>query len=167
MENKIPIPTDNIFKFYAFFGLLIFIFSAGSIIYVTRSTNELVFQAVIELETAKQISNPSAADTAKINLLERRLKVAASDRTFYTIACGVIGGFGSLLIYYGFTKWHKEVQPIQDEIMQLQLKKLRHEVEQLRQTIPPAEKQPQAATSEMKQKGIIAPHKQATHPPIP
>jgi hypothetical protein len=27
MENKIPIPTDNIFKFYALFGLLLCIFS--------------------------------------------------------------------------------------------------------------------------------------------
>ena len=29
MESKIPLPTDNIYKFYALFGLLLFIFAFG------------------------------------------------------------------------------------------------------------------------------------------
>lgn len=30
MENKIPLPTDNIYKFYALFGLLLLVFTIGA-----------------------------------------------------------------------------------------------------------------------------------------
>jgi len=132
MENQIPIPTDNIFKFYALFGLLLFVFSAGSIIYVTRSTNELAFQAAIEVETIRQNPNSSAVDKAKMQILEKRLKIAATDKNFYVITIGVFFGVSIILMYYGFRTWHKYVQPVQDEMAQLQLEKLRHEVGQLK-----------------------------------
>ena len=44
MEDKIPIPTDNIYKFYALFGLVLFIFCAGSFIFVQEKTNDLLVQ---------------------------------------------------------------------------------------------------------------------------
>jgi hypothetical protein len=134
MENKIPIPTDNIYKFYALFGLLIFIFSAGSLIYINRTTNDLAFQDILELDAVKQIPNPSPIDTAKKELLERRLTVAVSDRKSLSSAVGVLAAMGVILMYYGFKKWHQDIQPIQDEITKLQLEKLRHEVRQLKHT---------------------------------
>lgn len=132
MENKIPIPTDNIFKFYALFGLLLFIFSVGSIVYVNRATNELVFQAAIELEVIRQIPNPSLVDVTKTHVLEKRLEIAASDKKTFIVGSGIIAGISVILMFYGFGKWHKDVQPIQDEIVKLQLEKLRHEVRQLK-----------------------------------
>lgn len=136
MENKIPIPTDNIFKFYALFGLLLFVFTAGSIIYVVNSFNELAFQAAIEVAAIKQIPNPSPVDTAKMQILEKRLELAASDKNFYTLATGGIFGISIMLMIYGFMKWHKDVQPVQDEMARLQLEKLRHEIKQLQHEIP-------------------------------
>ena len=132
MENKIPIPTDNIFKFYAFFGLLLFIFSAGSIMYVVHSTNELAFQAIVEIETIKQIPNPSPVDLAKKQVLEKRLEIGVADKKFYLRVIGVFTAVSIGLMIYGFKKWHKDVQPVQDEITRLQLEKLRHEVGQLK-----------------------------------
>lgn len=142
MENKIPIPTDNIFKFYALFGLLLFIFSASSIIYVTRSANELVFQSVVEVEAIKQIQNPSPVDKAKLQILEKRLEISASDKIFYIKGIGAITGISVVLMIWGFTKWHRDVQPIQDEMAQLQLEKLRHEVKQLKHHNSSADKSP-------------------------
>src|SRR6185503_16872159 len=131
MESKIPIPTDNIFKFYALFGLLLFIFSIGSSLYVIRSTNELVFQTVIESESIRQIDNPSTVDQTKKLLLDKRLEIARADKDFLTKSLGALGGVALALMGYGFWKWHTCVQPIQDELLQLQVKKLRHEVGQL------------------------------------
>ena len=142
MENKIPIPTDNIFKFYALFGLLLFIFTASSIIYVTRSANELVFQSVVEVEAIKQIQNPSPVDKAKLQILEKRLEISASDKIFYIKGIGAITGISVVLMIWGFTKWHRDVQPIQDEMAQLQLEKLRHEVKQLKHHNSSADKSP-------------------------
>ena len=117
MENKIPIPTDNIFKFYALFGLLLFVFSAGAIIYVTRTTNDLVFQTRVDVESIKQITTPSEVDLAKKTMLEKRLEVALADRNFFVIAIGVIAGIGTILMFYGFRTWHRDVQPVQDEML--------------------------------------------------
>jgi len=132
MENKIPLPTDNIFKFYALFGLLLFVFSASAMIYVERSNNELGFQAMVEIETIKQIPNPSPVDKAKMQALEKRLEIAVADKKFYFNAIGVIFAGSIFLMGYGFRKWHKDVQPVQDEIVKLQLEKLRHEIKQLK-----------------------------------
>lgn len=132
MENKIPVPTDNIFKFYALFGLMLFIFGAGSIIFVNHSTNELVFQSSIELGGLRQIQNLSPTDAAKKQVLEKRLEIASSDRKFFTWALGVLLSVGTILMYCGFRAWHTKVQPVQDEMMRLQLEKLRYEVRLLK-----------------------------------
>ncbi|MGD0015951.1 MAG: hypothetical protein ABSC38_00280 [Verrucomicrobiia bacterium] len=142
MESRIPLPTDNIYKFYAFFGLLLFVFSTGSYIYIVHSTNELVLQTVVEIESIKQVANPLPADAAKKLVLEKRRELAVSDRKFFEIALVVIIVGSVFLMIYGFGKWHKEVQPIQDEMAQLQLKKLRHEVNQLTGKQPSSTKTP-------------------------
>jgi hypothetical protein len=40
----------------------------------------------------------------------------------------VIIAAGCFMVWYGFKKWHTEVQPVQDEIARLSLLKLRREV---------------------------------------
>jgi hypothetical protein len=150
MESRIPLPTDNIFKFYALFGLLLFIFCSSSIIYVEHSTNELVFQSVIELESVKQIANPSPVDTAKKLVLEKRIEIALSDRKSSVGAIGVFLAISIASMVFGFVKWHREVQPIQDKIAKLQLEKLQYEVDQLRKPMASSvvEEAPEKESSE-------------------
>ena len=136
MENKIPIPTDNIYKFYALFGLVLFIFGIGSIIYIQSSTNEIGFQASIEIAAINQIEKPSNVDSVKRSFLQRRIDVALQDRIFFNWSTGIIIGAALVLMIYGFRKWHKEIQPMQDKILELQLKKLQHEVHLLKPHVP-------------------------------
>lgn len=131
MENKIPLPTDCIYKFYALFGLLIFIFCIGSVLYLTRSTNELLFTSIIESEALKVIEKPTSAEIAKLQGTEKRVEIALADKKFFLGALGVIAAGGIFSMMYGFIKWHREIQPIQDEMALLQLAKLRHEVQGL------------------------------------
>jgi len=42
MESKIPLPTDNIYKFYALFGLLLFITSGLTVVWNSNTTNETI-----------------------------------------------------------------------------------------------------------------------------
>lgn len=143
MENKIPLPTDNIYKFYALFGLLLFIFSAGSLIYVEQTANEFIFQEHAAYVAIQQIANPSAEDLAKKKDLETRLNLMLSDRKFFNVALEFFCAASIFLGSYGFRKWHKEIQPVQDEIAQLQLRKLRIEVGQLEKS---SESKPPPAT---------------------
>lgn len=132
MESKIPLPTDSIYKFYALFGLLLFISSMASALYVSRSTNELLFVSAIEYETLAAIKNPAPVEIAKKNGINKRVEIALTDRKFLIYLIGVIAGGAIIFMIYGFRKWHRIIQPIQDEISRLQLEKLKFEIQDLR-----------------------------------
>lgn len=134
--DKIPLPTDNIYKFYALFGLLLFIFSIGASIALTKNTNDTVYKLYVELESLRI---PTIEEMAAYKdgvhptfvrkaLLEKLIEVAKKDRTTIEILLTAVTVIGGLGVLYGFRKWHKEIQPIQDEMLQLQVEKLRREV---------------------------------------
>jgi len=135
MQNNIPVPTDNIFKFYALFGLLLFVFSCGSFLYVNQATNDALVGGIIELETLKQIEKPSHVESTKIAVLGKKIEITKTNEDFYLKAIGVLAGLAMMAMGYGFFKWHTEVQPVLDnsakiqfEISKLQLEKLRREL---------------------------------------
>ena len=136
MESRIPVPTDNIYKFYALFGLLLAVFSIGGIIYVNKATNELIFSTAVEYDELKQIQQPNGAQAAKFTWLQRELEIARGDKEAFiaTLSFFFVGAL--LLIGYGFWKWHRYLQPMQDELLQLQIKKLRRELSDGRRTTP-------------------------------
>lgn len=128
MESRVPLPTDNIYKFYALFGLLLFIFGIGAIIALQRSTNDFLYRSALDLESVKAIAQPTPPDIAKRELLSKLITVAKSDKDFLGNCLAAITAAGFWLAFYGFYKWHKNIQPIQDEMLELQLEKLRREV---------------------------------------
>ncbi len=130
MESRIPLPTDNIYKFYALFGLLFLVFGLGAIIYVNQSTNNLVYEVIVEYHRLKNIPEEvrSTTEEATFQVLDRKLDVAVRNKLFYSSAIGVIIVFGIFMIWYGFKAWHTVIQPMQDEIARLNIKKLKQEV---------------------------------------
>ncbi len=133
MHSRVPLPTDNIFKFYALFGLLISIFCLSSIIFVNKTTNELVFKTIVEQEALNVIIQPTATQQAKIIVLKRKLEIALSDKLLFQILAGIFLFVGGYMTYYGFRKWHTEIQPLQDEITRLSIQKLKKD---LRHNLP-------------------------------
>ncbi|VWX60064.1 conserved hypothetical protein [Burkholderiales bacterium 8X] len=132
--DKLPLPTDNIYKFYALFGLLLFIFAAGATVALQRGTNDSVYKLYVELESIRATSaNPTAATEKKGEpsireaLLERLIEVAKEDKKTLSTYLSVLIAFSILLALAGFYKWHTQIQPIQDEMLRLQLAKLRRE----------------------------------------
>lgn len=149
MESKIPVPTDNIFKFYALFGLLLFVFAFGSVLFVNRTSNELIYAVVPELEGLKQIAKPTPVDAAKIALLQKKLEINKADKDAEIKLLGGLGGVAFLMMLIGFWNWHSKIQPVIDEtakvqleIAKLQLEKLRRELAPPAATPPVAEKVP-------------------------
>ena len=128
MLNRVPLPTDNIFKFYALFGLLLVLFGIGATLYVSKSTNDLIFEVAVEYETLKANPVRSVSEEARFEILQKKLEVSRKDKTFFNIRLGVVVGIGICMMLYGFRKWHTEIQPIQDEMARLNLKKLKKEV---------------------------------------
>ncbi|WP_287879398.1 hypothetical protein [Aquitalea sp.] len=128
MNLKPPFPTDNIYKFYALFGLALFITSILSILYITNVTNEIVFQNAVEYEKIKNDPHPNAVDLIKKKVIERKVEIAKSDKDFESRAVGVLAGVAVLLMLYGFHRWHTVIQPKQDELLELQIKKAKLEL---------------------------------------
>lgn len=126
--DKLPVPTDNIYKFYALFGLLLFIFGVGATIALQRSTNDFMYRSTIDLETVKTIAQPSPPDVAKRQLLEKLMEVAQSDKDSLGYGLTGITTLGFWIGVFGFARWHQKIQPLQDEMLQLQVEKLRREV---------------------------------------
>ena len=123
VENKIPLPTDNIYKFYALFGLLLMVTAIAAIIYTYQTTNALVFNNTITLEELKLKEFPSAVDTKKQAILQRQIDIAIKDRDFFNAALGVFLAIAIWAMWYGFRTWHTVIQPKQDRLLDLQIQK--------------------------------------------
>ena len=132
MQDKLSIPTDNIYKFYALFGLVLFIFSASGVLYVNKITNELLFSTIVEKETIEVIEHKNAVDEAKLKMIEKRQEIAISDKKFFFSCFNVLVVIATSLSIYGFWIWQRVLQPIQDETAKLQLEKLRIEVDNMK-----------------------------------
>ncbi len=145
MENKIPLPTDNIFKFYALFGLVLFIFSAAAVIFVTNSANAVSMSTIPQIYELQQIDKPSLADAAKLAVLKKTLEIALSDRKFFLNAIGAVAGLSMLVMGYGFIKWHTAVQPVLDETAKVQLELVKLQLEKLRKKMESKPVAPPAA----------------------
>ena len=111
-------------------------FSIGATLYSNKAANELAFTALVEIETLKQDPVPSPSVRMRPAALERQLEVSQSNRKFCLLSLSILTSLSAAGIYYGFRKWHIEVQPVIDEsariqleIAKLQLKKLRAEAE--------------------------------------
>jgi hypothetical protein len=131
MESKIPLPTDNIYKFYALFGLLLFITAVVGVVVVNTSAAEKIHLLVKEYQeiggdAASKESNPLA------KIIEKRLDVTVKNKEFFYQALGVLIAFAMYLMFYGFVQWHKKIQPRQDELLDLQIERLRLEVARLK-----------------------------------
>ena len=128
VQNRVPLPTDNIYKFYALFGLILFIFSFSSVIYLNKTTNELVFKTVVSVEALESTEKRSPVQEAELVIFKRQQEIALSDKNFFLYLIGFLAGFSVLLMYFGFHHWHTKIQPLQDELTELTVKKLKRDL---------------------------------------
>jgi len=61
------------------------------------------------------------------------MEVAKSDRVTFKWGTAAIIGLGFNMMIFGFVVWHRKIQPMQDEVTDLQIRKLRRELALLEQ----------------------------------
>lgn len=121
--SKIPLPTDNIYKFYALFGLLLFISSLAAYLYLHKTTNELIFETAVLVEELETKEKPSAADLKRKEMAEKRVSIAVKDRNSFNTCLAYLAYLASAVTLFGFATWHYKVQPLQDKLLNLQIQK--------------------------------------------
>lgn len=132
MNSKIPLPTDNIYKFYALFGLVLLISSFVLFFQTYTTFQERFFERYIALESLTNKKKLSANDLANKEVLETKSKIDESDKSAYLGFIGIFIAFSLFLIAYGFRKWHVKIQPQQDLVIQKQIEKLTLEIKALK-----------------------------------
>lgn len=128
MQPTVPVPTDNIYKFACLFGLALVIAAIFSYVAVYASSLDRKVkyaEAVIMLE-AKQ--DRSKVETDLLALNQRLLKITKSNEgaAFGVVAFVLLSGVA--LAMFGSMRWFGHVQKRDDQIAQLQLRKLAAEV---------------------------------------
>lgn len=150
MYDKVPVPTDNIYKFYALFSIVLLTFGMWMYAKTHVEINSWIFKNYSEIEELKAVNERTKGQQGKLDALERELYVLDQDRgiiNLFVLISVVVSTFG---LGYEFKKWYKEIQPIADatakaqlELLQLQVEKLRLEnnvlAESIKRDNPPKE----------------------------
>lgn len=128
MEGKVPLPTDNIYKFYALFGLTLFITTIAAFLYLHKTTNELLFDAIVVSEELSSKETPSPTDLKRKEVLEKKIEIAVADKKAFNTALEIIAAFSLVAMFIGFSQWHIVIQPKQDRLLDLQIEKAEREL---------------------------------------
>lgn len=128
MTDRLPIPTDNIYKFYALFGMVVLLTSA--IMFFVRhehyrSTSFDNYMQIADLENKEEIS---ARDKLEIESLVKMRETLKKDKDFELEVYTYAFSMGMFLSIVGFYFWHTKVQPRQDALIDLEIKRLRNEL---------------------------------------
>lgn len=135
MENKIPLPTDNIYKFYALFGLVIFISCSITAVSVHNSHKEIRYRNYLDFETLNMKMNKTAGDKAILEIMVAKEKLDREDRDF-CVRLLLYGAFFAIcLMVVGFYHWHTKIQREVDKLQRLQIIKLERDVEKTEKEI--------------------------------
>lgn len=132
MQSKVPLPTDNIYKFYALFGLLLliasfYLFMSNYNDHRTRQHNRLI--EISKLEAIGSLSKEQASLKELLNVQE---KIDQENRKYYSKWISFFIALSIILIGYGFLMWQFIVQPKQDKLLELNTEKLEIELKILK-----------------------------------
>ncbi|SUC62927.1 hypothetical protein [Pseudomonas aeruginosa] len=96
MENKIPLPTDSLYKFVALFSMTILIGAFYLTFYAGESSNAVVYENWSELASLQSLEKPNAEQAARKEMLERKIEIAVENRKTLVKLAAFLAGVGTL-----------------------------------------------------------------------
>lgn len=141
MRTNLSIPTDNLHRFKAVFGLMLIALSLLLLFWSFEQNiahNLKYGLAVKKLESELLEVKPeeySSADHYKFIRMELNDKIK---KAYYDVfgwqsqISTILFLVGFYYVTSGFYKWRKYIQPLQDEMLKLEVEKLRLECENLK-----------------------------------
>lgn len=131
MQPSVPIPTDNIYKFACLFGLTLIVSAIFSFVasYSSSLDRKVRYMEIVIPLEAKTEKSKTEEDLLAMN--RKLISVTKENEQAATVAISAVLVAGLLLSLYGATKWHQIVQKRDDQLAELQLRKLAAEVARL------------------------------------
>lgn len=124
MQN-LNLPTDNIFKFYALFGLMLIITSAFAFVNLINDTSSKNHELAIKVMEIEAKSNKSELENVLVDFYKQQGNTAVKNLDYYLKWVTYSMLIGIVLSIYGTFVWHFKVQRVDDEIRELQKELLR------------------------------------------
>ena len=136
MNPNIPLPTDNIFKFYAMFGLVIMLTTSIMIFVRNEEYNQRAFDRYTPMKLLEANENLEDHQTLELYLHEKKSEIDKSNKNF-ELSLYIFLFFlpGMISTIYGFYMWHTKIQPKQNMLIDLQLEKLEAEIKAAKRDI--------------------------------
>lgn len=128
MNSKLAIPTDNIYKFEAIFGLALLITSLLALNFSLGNHVDKLFDASIQMESIKEAAKRMNLESAYVDTLTAALLLSVTG-SFLGCLVGVICSI------YGFHNWKTIVQSVDDEVKKLEKEKLDIEIKILKEEL--------------------------------
>ncbi|WP_417442093.1 hypothetical protein [Idiomarina sp.] len=125
MQSTLSVPTDNIYKFYALFGLIIMVTTAVMFAVRHQHYNRLAFERHIPIKTLETKGPLTREEQLRLSLLQDKAEIASADKNLELgvyFFCFFV--FGFVFTTYGFIGWHTKIQPREDKFLDLQIEKL-------------------------------------------
>lgn len=135
MENKIPLPTDSLYKFVALFSISLVIGAFYLTIYASTSTNDVVYEHWSELSVLQGTEKLTSEQSARKQMLERKIEIAVENRKTYVWLAAIIVVIGTIGVYVGFGLWIRHHQAVADQMAKNQLELSRLQLLALRQEL--------------------------------
>ncbi|HCE4573022.1 hypothetical protein [Vibrio parahaemolyticus] len=135
MQSRISIPTDNIYKFYATFGLVLLISTMALFVFVYSTFQANSHARYVELKVLASMSELTPEQSARKDILEAKEVIDTSDKKTYMDVIAFLLASSLFLLAFGFNRWHKKIQPLQDEILLKQKEKTELEIKLLNKQI--------------------------------
>ena len=131
MQPSVPIPTDNIYKFACLFGLALIVSAIFSFVasYSSSLDRKVRYMEIVISLEAKTEKSKTEEDLLAMN--RKLISVTKENEQAATVAISAVLVAGLLLSLYGATRWHQIVQKRDDQLAELQLRKLAAEVARL------------------------------------
>ncbi|MDC5852240.1 hypothetical protein OPW32_23890 [Vibrio europaeus] len=125
MNSSLNIPTDNPYKLMAILGTVLFIFSVYLLVSQSTNSNEKILTSLQIIANLKSdLSMPEPKKAQLIAIEERRIELAVEIKNFNPYGCAILSVAAIFLSGFGFTKWLKEIYPIEEAMRKEQLRSL-------------------------------------------
>lgn len=136
MDSRISIPTDNIYKFYALFGLAFCVAALTMFVLAYNSHFESTTELSMQLAKLDTLAKLTEFEEAQKKILENQIEIGNSNKDFYMTIISASLGFGLVVMISGFIRWHYKVQPQIDKIMALKIEQLQVELSRGKKHVP-------------------------------
>lgn len=127
-NSNVNLPTDNIYKFLALFGLILTIFGGYLFNSTHNNFNNNLMNYAISLSKLELVEKPNSHEKMQIKTLEKKIELLRTDKSFYMLFSSFFLALGLILIVYGFFRWQFYLQPKLDTLLELQLEKAKVEL---------------------------------------